>query len=100
MPDRTTAFLCAFLLSAAPAFAGDALENLVRQDCGSCHGITLKGGLGRPITAQALADWDAETVAQVVLNGMPGTAMPGWAGVISEVEARAIAEGLKKGTFQ
>ena len=30
MPDRTTAFLCAFLLSVAPAFAGDALENLAK----------------------------------------------------------------------
>ena len=22
------------------------LEHLVKQDCGSCHGLTLKGGLG------------------------------------------------------
>ena len=30
------------------------LVHIVRQDCGSCHGLTLKGGLGPALTAEAL----------------------------------------------
>ena len=31
------------------------LEHLVKQDCGSCHGLRMTGGLGSPITPEALA---------------------------------------------
>ncbi|HYG42204.1 MAG TPA: cytochrome c, partial [Bordetella sp.] len=31
------------------------LEHLLRQDCGSCHGLRMTGGLGPPLTRQALA---------------------------------------------
>jgi len=79
-----------------PAHAA-ALERLVRQDCGSCHGMTLKGGLGTPLTPQALAGADAEALSAIVLDGLPGTAMPPWRGLLSETEARWIAAYLLKG---
>lgn len=72
----------------------DQLRHLVRQDCGSCHGLRLTGGLGRPITAQALAGRDAEDLSGVILDGMPGTAMPGWRPLLTEDEARWIADYL------
>jgi len=75
----------------------DALIELVRQDCGSCHGLTLKGGLGPPLLPEALADRDATLIESVILNGRPGTAMPPWRPFLSEAEARWIAEQLKKG---
>ena len=31
---------------AVPPERQDQLRYLLRQDCGSCHGMTLKGGLG------------------------------------------------------
>ena len=74
-----------------------ALERLVRQDCGSCHGMTLKGGLGTPLTPQALAGADAEALSAIVLDVLPGTAMPPWRGLLSETEARWIAAYLLKG---
>lgn len=72
------------------------LEHMVLQDCGSCHGLTLKGGLGRPLTAAALADADPQALALIILDGVAGTAMPPWRPLISEDEAMWIAHYLKK----
>jgi cytochrome c55X len=72
------------------------LKHMVTQDCGSCHGLTLKGGLGRPITSEALAEVDAEVLALIILDGVPGTAMPPWRPLVTEEEAAWIARYLKK----
>ncbi|KPK04487.1 MAG: hypothetical protein AMJ64_13515 [Betaproteobacteria bacterium SG8_39] len=74
-----------------------ALVELVRQDCGSCHGLTLKGGLGPPLLPEALAERDVTLLESVILDGRPGTAMPPWRPFLSEDEARWIAEQLKRG---
>jgi cytochrome c55X len=82
----------------APAPARQAaLVELVRQDCGSCHGLTLKGGLGPPLEPAALADKDADFLSYVILHGRRGTPMPPWREHLSEREAQWIAEQLKKG---
>ena len=92
------------LLLASPAFAGEggdidasALERLVRQDCGSCHGLSLKGGLGPDIRPEALSHYDSETLQSVILDGVPGTAMPPWRPLLSAAEADWIAAYLLTG---
>ena len=82
----------------APAAA--RLSNLVRQDCGSCHGLTLKGGLGKPLTAESLEQWDRDQLAAIILDGVPGTPMPPWRPLLTEVEARWIADMLKQGKLK
>lgn len=98
--------LAALLLAALPALAPPAgagpvtpdrageLRHMVRQDCGSCHGLRLTGGLGRAITPEALAGRDPGELSALILDGMPGTAMPGWRPLLSEDEARWIADYL------
>ena len=84
--------------TAAPGEARrEELVHLVRQDCGSCHGLTLKGGLGPALLPAALAEKDPEQLRHVILNGRPGTAMPPWKPFLTEDEARWIVEMLKKG---
>ena len=75
------------------------LANLVRQDCGACHGLTLRGGLGKPLTPDDLAQWDREQLTHIILDGVPGTPMPGWRPLLSEGEAVWIADALKQGTL-
>lgn len=93
--------LAALLLLTLPAAAevtperAGRLEHMVIQDCGSCHGLTMKGGLGSPLTAEALAPAEAEGLAAIILDGVPGTAMPGWRPVLSEDDALWIADYLK-----
>lgn len=76
------------------------LTHLVRQDCGGCHGLTLKGGLGKPLTAEHLAQWDRDQLVFIILDGVPGTPMPGWRPLMTEAEARWIVDTLKQGRLQ
>ncbi len=70
------------------------LQNLLIQDCGSCHGLQMKGGLGPALLPQNLHGKSAEFLSAVILYGRPGTAMPPWKALLSEAEARWIAERL------
>ncbi|PZF78075.1 cytochrome c [Aestuariivirga litoralis] len=90
------------LLSAGSSLAEDSrrLEHVVKQDCGSCHGLTMKGGLGKPLTPEALAGVDQQTIASIILDGVPGTAMPPWRPLLAESEALWIANYLKGGKLQ
>src|SRR5688500_7389853 len=87
---------CAALAQPSPAPQA-ALVELVREDCGSCHGLTLKGGLGPSLEAAALADKDASFLSYVILHGRRGTPMPPWREHLSDAEAGWIAQQLKKG---
>ncbi|MEY8830097.1 cytochrome c [Sedimentitalea sp. XS_ASV28] len=93
--------LLALALVGTPLWAQEPdperLERLVHQDCGSCHGMTLKGGLGPELRRQTLAHYDREALAGVILNGIPGTPMPPWAPLMSNAEALWIAEYILKG---
>ncbi|MEO8119119.1 MAG: cytochrome c [Rhodoferax sp.] len=73
------------------------LVTLVRQDCGSCHGLTLKGGLGPALLPEALRDKPAEYLKFVILQGRPNSAMPPWQRFLSEAEAEWIVFNLQKG---
>lgn len=70
------------------------LIRTVRQDCGSCHGMTLKGGLGPPLTPEALRDKPAESLTATILYGRPGTPMPPWGRFLTNDEARWIVSQL------
>ena len=98
--------LAAVLVAAAtPVMAGDTapdankLANLVLQDCGSCHGLTLRGGLGKPLTSENLGPWDREQLVGIILDGVPGTPMPPWRALLSEGDARWIADRLQQGNL-
>ncbi|MGQ9366664.1 c-type cytochrome [Azospirillum sp. ST 5-10] len=70
---------------------------MLRQDCGSCHGMTFKGGLGAPLLPEALAGKAPDALAAVVLDGIPGTPMPPWRGLLSAADARWMVERLQRG---
>lgn len=88
--------------SAAPDAGPDVarqreLVRMVRQDCGSCHGMTLAGGLGPALTRAALADKPLDSLEAVIAHGRPGTPMPPWRSMLRDGEARWIAERLLAG---
>jgi cytochrome c55X len=84
----------------APGVRADrepALIRMVRQDCGSCHGMRLTGGLGPALTREALADKPLDGLAATIFQGRPGTPMPPWRALLSEAESWWIAEQLMRG---
>ncbi len=99
----TSGVLLLALLGGAPASADidrARLAELVVQECGSCHGLTLNGGLGRPLTPEALAHRPTDLVRDIILDGLPGVPMPPWRPLLSEAEAAAIADMLKSGALK
>ena len=73
------------------------LLHLLKHDCGSCHGMNLKGGLGPALTPEALAGKRASFLSRTILEGRSGTPMPPWAGMISRQEAAWLAMRLLQG---
>ena len=101
-------WLALSLLMVAPLAANDdisssrqqELSNLLVQDCGSCHGLTMRGGLGPALLPTALQGKSSEYISSVILNGRPGSAMPAWRSLLSPAEARWMADRLLQGKLQ
>ena len=74
------------------------LSTLLKHDCGSCHGLTLKGGLGPALLPGALKDKPTDFLVEVILDGVPGTPMPPWRGELTAEEALWLAQSIKRGT--
>ncbi|GAB4346164.1 MAG: cytochrome c55X [Gammaproteobacteria bacterium] len=73
------------------------LKHLLLHDCGSCHGMTLKGGLGPSLLPEALKGKPPQLLESTILDGRFGTAMPPWRGFLTEEEARWIVQRLIDG---
>lgn len=98
-PAMAAPDLAATTAPAAPPTADRqaALVRMVRQDCGSCHGMQLTGGLGPALTPQALAGKPLDSLAATIFHGRPGTPMPPWRAMVNEADAAWIAERLLEG---
>jgi cytochrome c55X len=79
-----------------PARARELLR-LLKQDCGSCHGMRLTGGLGPPLTPAALGTKPAASLVATIESGRPGTAMPPWRRFVSEAEAQWLVARMVAG---
>jgi cytochrome c55X len=93
-----TLSLAADIASYSPdAARRSELITLVRQDCGSCHGLTLKGGLGPALLPETLGDKPVLALKATILEGRPGTGMPPWRRFLTDAEAEWIVINLLKG---
>lgn len=85
-------------VAAEPAGARLAeLQNLLVQDCGSCHGLTMRGGLGPALLPDNLQAKPRNMLINTVMNGRPGTAMPPWNTMLSREEAAWMIDRLSRG---
>jgi len=73
------------------------LIHLLKQDCGSCHGMTLKGGLGPTLLPQVMSKRDSGELRSIILDGIPDTPMPPWRQLLSAADVTYLIELLQKG---
>ena len=86
------------VLAVSPETAAE-LENFVIQDCGSCHGLQLKGGLGPPLRPQDIEALPEAAITAIIREGVPGTAMPPWKALLTDQEIAWISQQLKSGAL-
>ncbi|MCK4833937.1 MAG: cytochrome c [Gammaproteobacteria bacterium] len=103
--------LIASLLSTALLFAHNAAAEVdsarqnellyfIKHDCGSCHGMTLKGGLGPALLPETLSAKPKDYLVSTILEGRKNTAMPPWKTMLSQDDAIWITEQLQNGSMQ
>jgi len=107
---RFTAIVATFFILLNQSYANDndndkslsntrkaQLIHIVKQDCGSCHGMTLKGGLGPALLVENLQNKSVLFIKNSILYGREGTAMPPWKTLLTEQEVLWISQQLKTG---
>ena len=92
-----TLLLSSPLLAAEPSSIRQAeIRNLLKHDCGSCHGLTLKGGLGPALLAKRLHAFPDDFLIETIQKGRKGTAMPPWQPFLSIEETEWLVRTLLK----
>ena len=73
-----------------------SLNYMLKHDCGSCHGMTLKGGLGPSLLPQVLhgKGHTVDSVSLIIRHGVPEKAMPPWGPLLDDDEIRWLAQRL------
>lgn len=72
------------------------LINVLKHDCGSCHGLPPKGGLGPPLLPEALSSKSDAVLIDIIQSGRPGTAMPPWRQFFSLDETAWLVRQLRE----
>ncbi|MGZ8252638.1 MAG: c-type cytochrome [Methylophilaceae bacterium] len=76
----------------------NTLRNLLKNDCGACHGLRLEGGMGPALLPETLAKKSDEFLLATILNGRKDTAMPPWQPFMNRNEALWLIGILRKPT--
>ena len=61
-----------------------------------CHGLTLKGGLGPSLLAEALINKTDGFLVHTIREGRKGTAMPPWKPFMTEQETLWLVQKVLK----
>jgi cytochrome c55X len=99
------ALALALALALLPATAGAEpsslrqaeLRVLLDQDCGSCHGLARRGGLGPPLLPESLAARSDAELLSMILNGSTEKPMPPWGFLIDAEDAAWLVTELRRG---
>lgn len=78
----------------AQTFSMDELmqrgEVVYKRACIACHGANGEGGVGKAITGSPIATGPVKPHIDVLVNGVPGSAMQAFGGQLNDVEMAAI----------
>jgi len=79
-------------------FAGTSnmnVEKMFEKECQGCHGPNHEGGVGADLRPTQIAKKNAGMLAETILNGRPGTAMPPFASSMDKTDAQKMVDYLQ-----
>ena len=96
----TKLVISATILAAASSslFAGTSsmnVEKMFEKECQGCHGPNHEGGVGADLRPAQIKKKNAYVLAEVILNGRAGTAMPPFANKMNKGDAGKMVDYLQ-----
>ncbi len=79
------------------AYAGTSKMDFAKvyeKECQGCHGPIHQGGVGSDLRPKVLKKKNTDMMAETILNGRPGTAMPSWKHMFSKDDAYGMIDWL------
>ena len=95
--DASTANVTSKTSDVIPQQRREEIFYILKHDCGSCHGMTLKGGLGPSLKPDSINKMSTEQIVATIIYGRPGTPMPPWKPFFTEKETHWLAQQLQQG---
>jgi cytochrome c oxidase subunit 2 len=71
-------------------------QQVYNTNCMACHGMNGEGGVGKAIAGSAIANGDATAHIDLLLKGVSGTAMAGYAAILNDVDLAAVITYQRK----
>lgn len=65
-------------------------KKVYEASCVACHGANGEGGVGKPIAGSKVAIGPVEHHMSVAVNGVPGTAMQAFGGILNDLDMAAV----------
>ena len=65
-------------------------KKVYEASCVACHGANGEGGVGKPIAGSKVATGPVEHHLSVAVNGVPGTAMQAFGGILNDLDMAAV----------
>jgi len=85
------------MLVASMSYAGTSKMDFAKvfeKECQGCHGPIHQGGVGSDLRPKALKKFNAQILADIIMDGKAGTAMPGWKHMFSRDDADGMIDWL------
>lgn len=95
---RITLAFCGLTLVGSAQETRREIGGVYQQNCASCHGRELQGGLASSLldAKWEFGDGSDESIARVIREGIPDTDMIAWRDELSEAEIRALVVFMRE----
>lgn len=91
--------LAGVVFAALPAMAGESkmdVAKMFEKECQGCHGPNHEGGVGSSLDPKVIGKKNAYMLADIIMNGRAGTAMPAFKGKMEKDDADKMVDYLLK----
>lgn len=91
--------LAGVVFAALPVMAGESkmdVAKMFEKECQGCHGPNHEGGVGSSLDPKVIGKKNAYMLADVIMNGRAGTAMPAFKGKMEKDDSDKMVDYLLK----